>query len=298
VAEGGLNQVESVPAASAAELVASGNVRVLDVRNPDEWADLGIIPGAILLPLDLLASAAATLPREGAPILVCCEHGIRSRTAARFLATAGFPRVLVMTGGMPCWTGPRQFETHDIDPVVGPSSWLLLNADLLRPPPAHRQREGTAPPRRALDVACGRGRHALLLAAGGLEVRAVDHDAEAVASLRRVAGRLGLRVEAEIVDLEAPGTDLGEGLYDIVLGIHYLHRPLFPALRRSLRTGGVLIYETFTVAQAARGKPTNPDYLLKPGELRRLVAPLEIVREREGEFEGRHVAAVAARLTA
>jgi len=291
----GSDQVENVPAAAAAELVASRSVRVLDVRNPDEWAELGTIPGAILLPLDLIASAAATLPREGLPILVCCEHGIRSRTAARFLATAGFPGVLDMIGGMSCWTGPRQFETHDIDPVVGPSSWLLLNADLLRPPPAARH-GATAHSRRALDVACGRGRHALLLAAAGLNVRAVDHDAEAVASLQRTAGRLGLRVETELVDLEAPGADLGEGLYDIVLGIHYLHRPLFPALRRSLRTGGVLIYETFTAAQAARGKPTNPDFLLQPGELRRLVAPLEIVREREGEFEGRHVASVAARL--
>ena len=150
MAEGGVHQVESVPAASAAELVASGKVRVLDVRNPDEWAELGTIPGAILLPLDLLASAAATLPREGAPILVCCEHGIRSRMAARFLATAGFLRVLDMTGGMSCWTGPRQFETHHIDPVVGPSSWLLLNADLLRPPPPDRQREAAAPSLRAL----------------------------------------------------------------------------------------------------------------------------------------------------
>ena len=291
----GSDQIENVQVAAAAELVASESVRVLDVRNPDEWAELGTIPGAILLPLDLLACAAATLPREGAPILVCCEHGIRSRTAARFLATAGFPRVLDMTGGMSCWTGPRQFGTHDIDPVVGPSSWLLLNADLLRPPPAVRPGAATRS-RRAPDVSCGRGRHALLLAAAGLEVRALDRDAEALASLRQAAGRLGLPVEAELVDLEAPGTDLGDGLYDIVLGIHYLHRPLFPALRRSLRTGGVLIYETFTVAQAARGKPTNPDYLLKPGELRRLVAPLEIVREREGEFEGRCVASVAARL--
>ena len=291
----GSDQIENVQVAAAAELVASGSVRVLDVRNPDEWAELGTIPGAILLPLDLLASAAATLLREGAPILVCCEHGIRSRTAARFLATAGFPRVLDMTGGMSCWTGPRQFGMHDIDPVVGPSSWLLLNADLLRPPPAVRPGAATRS-RRALDVACGRGRHALLLAGAGLEVRALDRDAEALASLRRAAGRLGLRVEAEVVDLEAPGTDLGDGLYDIVLGIHYLHRPLFPALRRSLRTGGALIYETFTTAQAARGKPTNPDFLLQPGELRRLVAPLEIVREREGEFEGRCVASVAARL--
>src|SRR5258707_3221417 len=124
--------VENVTAEAAQPLVAAGQVRVLDVRNPDEWASLGTIPGAILLPTDLIACAAATLPRDGAPILVCCEHGVRSRMAARFLADVGFPRILNMTGGVSTWTGARQFEAHDIGPVVGPSSWLLANADLLQ----------------------------------------------------------------------------------------------------------------------------------------------------------------------
>jgi len=285
---------ENVTAEAAQPLVAAGQVRVLDVRNPDEWASLGTIPGAILLPTDLIACAAATLPRDGAPILVCCEHGVRSRMAARFLADVGFPRVLNMSGGMSTWTGARQFEAHDIDPVVGPSSWLLASADLLQPAATCAPGE-PAPRPRALDVACGRGRHALLLAIAGLDVRAVDRGAEAVAGLRWAAGHLGLPIAAEIADLESPAIDLGDALYDVIVCVHYLHRPLFPALRRALKPGGVLIYETFTTAQAARGKPTNPEFLLEPGELRRLVAPLAILREREGEFEGRFVASIAAR---
>ena len=75
----------------------------------------------------------------------------------------------------------------------------------------------------------------------------------------------------------------------------YLHRPLFPALVRALRPGGVLLYETFTKEQARHGRPSNPEFLLDPGELPDLVAPLEVIRRREGEFEGRHVASVAAR---
>jgi tellurite methyltransferase len=291
----GREAVENVTAETAQPLVAAGQVRVLDVRNPDEWATLGTIPGAILLPTDLIACAAATLPRDGAPILVCCEHGVRSRMAARFLADVGFPRVLNMSGGMSTWTGARQFETHDIDPVVGPSSWLLANADLLQPASTCAQGEPAAPRMRALDVACGRGRHALLLALAGLDVRAVDRGAEAVAGLRWAAARLELPIAAEIVDLEAPAVDLGDALYDVIVCVHYLHRPLFPALRHALKPGGILIYETFTTAQAARGKPTNPDFLLQPGELRRLAAPLAILREREGDFEGRFVASIAAR---
>jgi hypothetical protein len=63
----------------------------------------------------------------------------------------------------------------------------------------------------------------------------------------------------------------------------------------ALRPGGVLVYETFTRAQAARGKPTNPAFLLEPGELIELVRPLEVLADREGDYEGRMVASVIAR---
>jgi SAM-dependent methyltransferase len=134
-----------------------------------------------------------------------------------------------------------------------------------------------------------------MLASAGFEVRAIDRDAATIAALSDKAGRLGLPVETETRDLETAGVDLGDGWYDFILVVHYLHRPLFPALRRALKPGGVLIYETFTEAQAARGRPTNPLFLLKPGELSGLVAPLLIVRQREGEFDGAMVAGVAAR---
>ncbi|MCI0655528.1 MAG: methyltransferase domain-containing protein, partial [Acidobacteria bacterium] len=164
-----------------------------------------------------------------------------------------------------------------------PSSWLVLNADLL-------PRGG-----RVLDLACGSGRNALLLAVAGFAVKAVDRDEGRIEALREVAARLGLPLEAEILDLEDEGVDLGSGAYDVVLGFHYLHRPLFPALIRSIAPGGILLYETFTEEQARRGKPTCPDFLLKAGELRQLVRDLEVIREREGEFEGRMVSGVAAR---
>jgi len=166
---------------------------------------------------------------------------------------------------------------------VEPSSWLLENLDLL-PPGA-----------RTLDVASGRGRHALLLAAAGFPVVAVDRKAGLVATLRAAAERLSLPLRADVLDLETGTADLGTAAYDLVLVFHYLHRPLFPALLRALAPGGLLLYETFTVEQAKRGRPREPDFLLEPGELRRRIAPLEVLREREGEFEGRMIAAVAAR---
>ena len=273
----------TLPPEEAERLVRQGAVRLLDVRTPDEHQGLGHIPGSVLLPVDLIPCAAATLPRDGKPILVYCEHGVRSVAAARFLAQAGYEGVLNLAGGLSVWRGPREFTPGDPFGPAGPSSWLVQNADLL-------PRGG-----RALDLACGAGRHALLLAAAGLEVRAVDRDAAAIDSLRETAGRLGFALEGERLDLEAPGAELGDAAYDLVLVVHYLHRPLFPAIGRALKAGGLLLYETFTIDQALRGKPSNPYYLLKPGELEDLVAPLSILRRREGEFEGRMVAAVAAR---
>jgi tellurite methyltransferase len=275
--------IRSVHSEEAEGLIREGRVRVLDVRTPEEYRDLGHIPGAILLPVELVAAGLATLPRDGTPLLVCCEHGIRSAAAARLLERGGVPSPLNLQGGLSRWSGPRDFSPGEPFGPFGPSAWLVLNADLL---------SGAG---QALDLACGAGRNALLLAKAGISVRAVDHDSRKIGDLREMARRLELPLEAEVLDLEAGDPDLGLECFDLILGIHYLHRPLFPSLRRALAPGGILLYETFTRDQALRGKPTNPDFLLSEGELPRLVHPLRILRSREGEFERRMISAVAAR---
>ena len=173
---------------------------------------------------------------------------------------------------------------------MSPEPWLTDNQDLL---PGSGQ---------ALDVASGRGRHALWLAAKGLVTVAIDCDPDAVQFLNYEGRRLGLPATAAVVDLERVDVDGLEGLplpskgaFDVIVVVHYLHRPLFPALRAALRPGGVLVYETFTKAQAARGKPCSPAFLLDSGELATLVAPLEILRAREGYFNDRWVSSVVAR---
>jgi SAM-dependent methyltransferase len=166
---------------------------------------------------------------------------------------------------------------------VRPLAWLTMHSGLL---PDTGQ---------ALDVACGSGRHAVWLAERGLHVLAIDRQSDAIAALsaHRLA-RAG-RIDAQVRDLETGQRLIAPDAYDVVVGTRYLHRPLFPQLVAALRPGGVLIYETFTTAQAARGKPTNPDFLLRPGELVTLVRPLTILAQREGDFDGRMVASVVAR---
>ncbi len=272
-------QVRQVDGAEAEGLVAAG-IRVLDVRTPGEFSGLGHIPGATLLPVQIIASAPAILDDAEAPVLVTCEHAVRSKVAARLLSQAGFTQVYELAGGMASWHGPR---AHDAQAMVGPSPWLFECGDLI-------PRTG-----RALDVACGRGRHTLLLASTGLDVTGLDRDAHALARLQDQADRLGLTIRTRVVDLEADQPDLGDDGYDLVIVTRYLHRPLFPQLLLSLAPGGVLIYETFLERQAESGHPKNPAFLLKPGELATLVRPLEILRQFEGEFDGNWIAAVAAR---
>ena len=164
-----------------------------------------------------------------------------------------------------------------------PSDWLLANLDLI------------ARDRPVLDVACGRGRHALLLAEKGWRVRAIDRDAAALADLATQARVRALAVETEQVELELREVDLGTGRYGTVVVFNYLPRPLMPSIVRALVPGGVLIYETFTIGQRERGHPSNPAFLLGNGELPLLVAPLAVLRQRAGDFGGKLLASVAAK---
>jgi rhodanese-related sulfurtransferase len=267
--------------ASEAEALLEAGALAVDVRTAPEQEVEGHIPGSVLLPLAVLASAPAVLPEDGRAVLVYCSNGVRARRAVRRMAEAGLENLHVLDRGLQEWGGARE---RGPSPPAGPSSWLVTGTSLV-PPGA-----------RTLDVACGRGRHALFLAAAGSLVRAVDRDPERVARLNALARRLRLPLDAAEADLEKGDHDLGEDEYELVLVFRYLHRPLFPALVRALRPGGILLYETFTTEQGVRqGGPTRPEHLLEAGELPRLVAPLEVLRQREGEFDGAHVASVAAR---
>lgn len=113
------------------------------------------------------------------------------------------------------------------------------------------------------DIACGRGRHARWLLDRGHPVVAVDIDARGVADLR---GRPGLEiVETDLEDAK-PFPLAGRRFAGVVVSA-YLHRPLLPALVEAVDDGGVLLYETFARGHERFGRPTNPDFLLRPGEL-------------------------------
>lgn len=151
--------------------------------------------------------------------------------------------------------------------LQAPSPWVVRWSPLLRP--------GSE----VLDLACGTGRHARFLAARGCSVLAVDRDADAIAMLAAVAG-----VFTRTADLEGAAWPFAPASFDGVVVANYLHRPLFAPLVDALRPGGVLVYETFMVGNERFGRPSNPHFLLRPGELLEAVqGQLEVVAFEQGE---------------
>jgi SAM-dependent methyltransferase len=123
-----------------------------------------------------------------------------------------------------------------------------------------------------LDLACGTGRHARLFLQRGLEVVAVDRDPQDIPGARFIRA-----------DLEdgSPWPLPGERFEGIVV-TNYLYRPLFPVLADSLAEGGVLIYETFMAGNERFGRPSNPAFLLRPGELLEAFRGLAVKGFEEG----------------
>lgn len=154
---------------------------------------------------------------------------------------------------------------HDL---AAPSPWIERWAHLIPP-------QGTV-----LDVACGRGRHMRWLAQRGLRVTGVDRDSAALA----VAAAFGTVVEADIEQGSWP-LFVGHGqarTFDAVVVTNYLWRSLLPTIVQSVAPSGVLLYETFASGNESVGKPSRPDFLLRPGELLAACADLRVIAYEDG----------------
>lgn len=157
-----------------------------------------------------------------------------------------------------------------------PSAWVERFAPLISPG-------------EVLDLACGSGRHSRLLAAMGHPVCALDRDGPALAGLAAL-GLPGITTLQFDLENGAPWPFAPARFAGIVV-TNYLHRPLFAAMLASLAPGGVLIYETFACGNERYGKPSNPDFLLRPGELLDIVRHSAIHGWRIVAFEDGYMAA-------
>ena len=155
-------------------------------------------------------------------------------------------------------------ETSESSPP--PSAWVRRFLPLIKPGGL------------VLDLAAGSGRHSRLLRDSGFAVCAVDRD---------VAGLLPLAetgCEVRRIDLETGRAWPLGTMYDGIVVANYLHRPLLSTIGQALAPGGILIYETFALGNERFGRPRNPDFLLRPGELLEAFAMLTVVAFEQGEI--------------
>ena len=144
--------------------------------------------------------------------------------------------------------------------MVAPSDWVRRWAPLIA--------QGTV-----LDVACGSGRHAGYFLSRNIKVVALDREPQQIPGARFIQA-----------DLENgnPWPLPGERFEGVVV-TNYLSRPLFGILKESLAEDGVLIYETFMLGNERFGRPSNPEFLLRPGELLEAFGNLTVKGFEEGE---------------
>jgi SAM-dependent methyltransferase len=160
--------------------------------------------------------------------------------------------------------------TSSPSPPSPPSPWVLRWSGLAAP-------GGTL-----LDVACGGGRHLRWFHARGHRVTGVDRSAEALGTLAALARDGAELVEA---DIEAGPWPFAGRTFDIVVVTHYLWRPRLSDIVAAVAPGGVLVYETFAAGNEAFGRPTRPDFLLRPGELLEACRDLHVVAYEHGFLE-------------
>ena len=130
-----------------------------------------------------------------------------------------------------------------------------------------------------LDVACGSGRHVRWFTGRGCKVTGVDRNAAALEPLRPIA-------DVRVADIEVGPWPLAGQRFDAVVCTNYLWRALLPTIVASVAEHGVLIYETFAAGNETVGKPSNPGFLLRPGELLETAAPeLRVIAFEDGFLE-------------
>lgn len=164
----------------------------------------------------------------------------------------------------------QRYATRDEARVDAPSAFLEQQIDRIARGPA-------------LDLACGAGRQAIHLARHGFTVDAIDIAITGLRHAQHAARRQQLPIRFIQADLDHFA--LAQDHYALAVNVRFLHRGLWPALKRCTRPSGIVLCETFTIDQAAIGHPSNPAYLLAHDELLHAFADFEVLTYTEGLFQ-------------
>jgi len=138
---------------------------------------------------------------------------------------------------------------------------------------------------RALEIATGEGRNAVFLAQHGFEVDAIDISEMGLRKAKRLAKEVGVKIHLILVDIDSYLIEPGR--YDLIANFYFLRRNLIPKIKKGLKKGGRVVFETYLIEQRTLGTggPKQAKYFLKPNELLRLFKEFRVLLYREGIFK-------------
>ncbi|PWQ97908.1 methyltransferase domain-containing protein [Leucothrix arctica] len=274
----------------------ASDTALIDCRPLAEYV-LGHIPRACSLPTDSLFTRMHELPKRTTPIHLCGKAE-DLKAATEYLIDRGH-EVIEQT----LWTEALQQELSASDTLekgeVSHQLWQaapLLQRFVNEIVPKHNIAAG-----KGLDIACGAGRDLAYLAAQGWEMTGIDRSIDSLERVATLAKYCKVEIPTLQLDTETgtdPFTLFEDGSFDLICVARYLHRPLFPYIKRLLKPHGVIIYQTFMVGceETKIGRPKNPNFLLKNGELAETFAGYDVLLDEVEMLEdGRPVAAFIAR---
>ena len=172
---------------------------------------------------------------------------------------------------MPDWDERYRRGEHA---SIAPSRLLVRVADML----------ATNGGRRALDIACGAGRHAIFLAERGWQVTAVDASPVGIELTKQRARERGVTVETIVANLERGEFTITPDAYDLICVFYYLQRNLFPHIRAGVHPGGTVVAAIHLTDESPDARPMNPAFLLQPGELSAEFQRWEITHYHESQL--------------
>ncbi|MEN9503745.1 MAG: hypothetical protein RI964_3030 [Pseudomonadota bacterium] len=269
---------------------------LVDCREVETYCQ-GHIQGATCIPATELAVRMHELPKRSEPLTLCGDPQ-QLVQAHEFLTSKGYQITQQIT-----WSA----ELHQELQLNGCLAFGAQSQRLWQPAPLITHFVQTLMPAQAiqpgvgLDIACGAGRDMVYLALHGWQMTGLDYIPGALQRANQLAAQHQVQVTTQLCDLEVghdPFVAYATAQFDLICVVRYLHRPLFPWLKRILKPGGIFIQQTFMQGCEQFGSPRNPHFLLKPGELADVFASAEILLNEVDYLEdGRPVSAFIARVS-
>lgn len=267
---------------------------LLDCRDTESFCQ-GHIIGASCLPAAQLAARMHELPKRSEPLILCGDP-LSLDLAEVFLKSKGYTieRQIIWSEALRADLHTKQQLATGMDSARLWKPAPLIEKFVEELMPMHDITSGVG-----LDIACGAGRDAVYLAMNGWQMTGIDYLTGAIEKTKQLAQQHQVPIQAVLMDLETgndPFAAYADNTFDLVFVIRYLHRPLFPYLKRIVKSGGVFMHQTFMQGSEVFGSPKNPNFLLKPNELALLFQDWAVLYDEIEYLEdGRPVSAFVAR---